>query len=136
MGQESNNDKSQDKKAQDKKSNFYEEMNELVLRSTDTKYNDFLLKETENFVKDKLSGMTKTQLRNVFELIRNCSSADELKMTKPKLLYTAGRLNGEAKKFLLELSKLVVKVKDENDMNLIKKFIETVLAYHKYHAKN
>ncbi|MFT4073115.1 MAG: type III-A CRISPR-associated protein Csm2 [Dysgonamonadaceae bacterium] len=111
-------------------------MNILVLNPTDTGYNEFLLEETENFVKNKLNGMTKTQLRNVFELIRNCNSADELKITKPKLLYTAGRLNGEAKKFLLKLSILLSAVSMEEHVNLVKKFIETVLAYHKYHAKN
>lgn len=131
MGQESNNHKSQGEKP-----NFYEKMNILVLNPTDTGYNEFLLEETENFVKNKLNGMTKTQLRNVFELIRNCNSADELKMTKPKLLYTAGRLNGEAKKFLLKLSILLSEVSMEEHVNLVKKFIETVLAYHKYHAKN
>jgi CRISPR type III-A-associated protein Csm2 len=117
-------------------SDFYGKMRELTLKPTDTNYNKFLLDKTEDFVKYKLGGMTKTQLRNVFELIRNCNSAEEMKMTKPKLLYTAGRLNGEGKKFLLELSKLVSKVSKEEEVNLVKKFMETVLAYHKYHAKN
>ncbi len=80
--------------------------------------------------------MTKTQMRNIFELIRNCNTADELKMLKPKLIYTAGRLSGEGKFFLLELSKLVIKAKDENDVSSMKKFVETVLAYHKYYAQN
>ena len=80
--------------------------------------------------------MTKTQMRNVFELVRDCNSPQEVNMTKPKLVYTAGRQSYEAKTFLLKLSELVMKVKTEGDVEALKKFIETVLAYHKYYALN
>ncbi|WP_314969402.1 type III-A CRISPR-associated protein Csm2 [Phocaeicola abscessus] len=115
---------------------FYKEMRDLSLKPTDSAYYNFLLVQTENFVKDWLNRMTKTQMRNVFELIRDCNSLQDVNMTKPKLIYTAGRLSGEAKKFLLELSTLVTNVENEEDMGSLKKFIETVLAYHKYYALN
>ena len=111
-------------------------MRDLSLKPTDSAYYNFLLVQTENFVKDWLNRMTKTQMRNVFELIRDCNSLQDVNMTKPKLIYTAGRLSGEAKNFLLELSKLVTNVENEEDMGSLKKFIETVLAYHKYYALN
>lgn len=115
---------------------FYKEMRDLSLKPTDSAYYNFLLVQTENFVKDWLNRMTKTQMRNVFELIRDCNSLQDVNMTKPKLIYTAGRLSGEAKNFLLALSKLVTNVENEEDMGALKKFIETVLAYHKYYALN
>ncbi len=115
---------------------FYKEMRDLSLKPTDSAYPDFLLVQTEDFVKDWLNRMTKTQMRNVFELIRDCNSLQDVNMTKPKLIYTAGRLSGEAKNFLLALSKLVTNVENEEDMGALKKFIETVLAYHKYYALN
>ncbi|WP_373756764.1 type III-A CRISPR-associated protein Csm2 [Streptococcus ferus] len=115
---------------------FYKEMRDLSLKPTDSAYPDFLLVQTEDFVKDWLNRMTKTQMRNVFELIKDCNSLQDVNMTKPKLIYTAGRLSGEAKNFLLALSKLVTNVENEEDMGALKKFIETVLAYHKYYALN
>ncbi len=115
---------------------FYKEMRDLSLKPTDSAYPDFLLVQTEDFVKDWLNRMTKTQMRNVFELIRDCNSLQDVNMTKPKLIYTAGRLSGEAKNFLLALSKLVTNVENEEDIGALKKFIETVLAYHKYYALN
>lgn len=127
--------KEQGEKKCDKK-DFYKKMRNLSLNTTDLSYPDFLLVQTENFVKDWLNRMTKTQMRNVFELIRDCNFPQEVNMTKPKLIYTAGRLSGEAKKFLLELSTLVTNVENEENMGALKKFIETILAYHKYHALN
>lgn len=115
---------------------FYKEMRDLSLKPTDSAYPDFLLVQTEDFVKDWLNRMTKTQMRNVFEQIKDCNSLQDVNMTKPKLIYTAGRLSGEAKNFLLALSKLVTNVENEEDMGALKKFIETVLAYHKYYALN
>lgn len=131
------NAKKENKKQGEKKCNkddFYKKMRSLSLNTTDLAYPDFLLVQTENFVKDWLNRMTKTQMRNVLELIRDCNSLQDVNMTKPKLIYTAGRLSGEAKTFLLELSMLVMNVKKEGDVEALKKFIETVLAYHKYYA--
>ncbi len=133
------NAKKENKQQGEKKCNkddFYKKMRSLSLNTTDLAYPDFLLVQTENFVKGWLNRMTKTQMRNVFELIRDCNSLQDVNMTKPKLIYTAGRLSGEAKNFLLALSKLVTNVENEEDMGALKKFIETVLAYHKYYALN
>lgn len=99
--------------------------------------NKFLLVDTERYVFDWLKkSLTKTQMRNIFDLIKNCTSVEELKMTKPRLMYTAGRLSGSGKYFLLDLSKQVTKIENEKQMEAMKRFIETVLAYHKYHANN
>lgn len=111
-------------------------MKRYVLNSSESNYKQFLLTDTEIFVKVKLITMTKTQMRNVFELFKSCKTSEELNMTKPKLLYTAGRLSGEAKNFLMNLSSIVMKAKNEIEVNDFKKYIETVLAYHKYYAKN
>lgn len=133
------NAKKENKQQGEKKCNkddFYKKMRSLSLNTTDLAYPDFLLVQTENFVKGWLNRMTKTQMRNVFEQIKDCNSLQDVNMTKPKLIYTAGRLSGEAKNFLLALSKLVTNVENEEDIGALKKFIETVLAYHKYYALN
>jgi len=117
------------------KSNFEENLSKYLVGHNDSI--SFLITDTENYVKRKLSkSITKTQMRNVFDLIKNCTSVEELKMTKPRLMYTAGRLSGSGKYFLLDLSKQVTKIENEKQMEAMKRFIETVLAYHKYHANN
>lgn len=98
-------------------------------------YQSFLLNDLEKVVETKLKNISKTQMRNVFDLIKNCDTVEQIKMTKPKLMYTAGRLTGTAKEYLLNLSKVVTLVKDDKDLNYVQKYIETVLAYHKYYAK-
>ncbi len=123
----------------DKEKKVLKSFNKNLNNYLEGKYdeNKFLLYETELYVTKKLTfSITKTQMRNVFDLIKNCKDADELKMTKPRLMYTAGRLSGSGKYFLLELSKQVTKIKSEKQMEAMNKFIETVLAYHKYHANN
>ncbi|EPH13655.1 CRISPR type III-a/mtube-associated protein csm2 [Myroides odoratimimus CCUG 12700] len=99
-------------------------------------YQSFLLNDLEKVVETKLKNISKTQMRNVFDLIKNCDTVEQIKMTKPKLMYTAGRLTGTAKDYLLNLSKVVILVKDDKDLNYVQKYIETVLAYHKYYARN
>ncbi len=102
------------------------------------KYLNFLLSETEQFVKDVLKqGVTKTQLRNIFETFKKCDSNSSMQMLKPKLIYTAGRLtNSLIQEFIFELVKVTQSLNGENDFQKLKKYIEAVLAYHKYYAKS
>ena len=116
--------------------NFRQEMERLILSPTAADYAKFLLENAEKYVKEKLSGsITKTQLRNLFELFRDSTTMNQLKMLKPKLIYTAGRLTGEGKDFVFSLSRVVMKAQSDDDCEHFKKFMETILAYHKYYAK-
>lgn len=98
------------------------------------KYHKFLLEDLDVLVQSKLKSISKTQMRNIFDLIKNCQTVEEMNMIKPKLMYTAGRLTGVGRDYLLNLSKVVIEVKNETDLNYVKKYIETVLAYHKFYA--
>lgn len=101
-------------------------------------YTIFLLDDTEHFVDGVLaSGFTKTQLRNLFETIKVADSNNSLDLLRPKLVYTAGRLtNSNAKTFLMNIVQLIKSLKNIDDYKKILKYIETVLAYHKYYANN
>jgi len=135
MESKNNIKKSKDNK---EKVNIFEKDNRNIFnRENDThKYQKFLLVDVEKLVQYKLKSITKTQMRNIFDLIKNCQSVSEMNMIKPKLMYTAGRLNNIAKDYLINLSKIVVEVKNERDLEYVKKYIETVLAYHKFYAKD
>jgi CRISPR type III-A-associated protein Csm2 len=114
---------------------YYKKLAQYTTGNKELNTNNFLLVATEAFVSHKMRGVTKTQMRNIFELFKNCKTSDEVKMTKPKLIYTAGRLSGEGKFFLIELSKNVMNVKDTTIAHF-QKYVETVLAYHKFYANN
>lgn len=115
---------------------FYSKMKNCVLKNGCEDYKKFILVHTEEFISKKLNRMTKTQMRNIFDLVMSCRNSEELNMIKPRLIYTAGRLEGESKKFLINLSKLVTKANNDEDVENMKKFLETALAYHKYYAKS
>lgn len=118
------------------KDGFYGLFKELVFQPNAPKYSGFLLNDTENFVRYNLiNSISKTQMRNIFELFKSCNTCNELKMLKPKLMYTAARLTGEGKRFLFSLSQKVTEAESDEHCVDIQKFIETVLSYHKYHAK-
>jgi CRISPR type III-A-associated protein Csm2 len=117
--------------------NFKDELESLILNPTAPGYVKFLLENAETYVDKQLSrSITKTQLRSLFELFRDCKTMEHLKMLKPKLIYTAGRLTGEGKNFVFSLSRVVMKAQSDDDCEHFKKFMETILAYHKYYAKN
>lgn len=125
------------KKGSNYPNSFEKDNNKIFNRDNNINtYQSFLLNDLEKVVETKLKNISKTQMRNVFDLIKNCDTVEQIKMTKPKLMYTAGRLTGTAKDYLLNLSKVVTLVKDDKDLNYLQKYIETVLAYHKFYARN
>lgn len=123
---------------------YYNSLKTLILDKSASsglpskEYKEFILNDTEHFVEGVLAiGITKTQLRNLFETFKACDSNSSLEMTRPKLLYTAGRLSSKAaKQFILNIAHLSHELKEEDDYKKVSKYIETVLAYHKYYAQN
>jgi CRISPR/Cas system CSM-associated protein Csm2 small subunit len=52
-------------------------------------------------------------------------------------MYFAGRINkNNAKKFIEQLIQLLDAMRDESDYKQMQKLVETILAYHKYYAKD
>jgi CRISPR type III-A-associated protein Csm2 len=138
------NVKSQQEKREDNNTkislNILTENVDLVFeRKGDTKEcNEFYLNELEEYVKKYLkNSVTKTQMRNIFDTFKDCNSNDKMKLLKPKLMYFAGRINkNNAKKFIEQLIQLLDAMRDESDYKQMQKLVETILAYHKYYAKD
>lgn len=136
--------KSQKEKKEDNNTkislNILTENVDLVFKRKDdtNEYNEFYLKELEEYVKKYLkNSITKTQMRNIFDTFKDCDSNDKMKLLKPKLMYFAGRINkNDAKKFIEQLILLTDEMRDESDYKQLQKLVETILAYHKYFAKD
>ncbi|MDM1406641.1 type III-A CRISPR-associated protein Csm2 [Myroides sp. DF42-4-2] len=130
------NNKKEKKYYSKERVNPFDDKNLLILnRKNDTsEYQKFLLDGLDTLVQTKLKSISKTQMRNIFDLIKSCDTVEQMNMIKPKLMYTAGRLTGIGKEYLLHLSKVAFEVKNDAELDAVKKYIETVLAYHKYYA--
>lgn len=130
-----NNKKGKKNYGKERVNPFEEKVTVILNRNNDTSgYQKFLLDELDTLVQNELKSISKTQMRNIFDLIKSCDTVEQMNMIKPKLMYTAGRLTGTGKNYLLHLSKVVFEVKNDAELNAVKKYIETVLAYHKYYA--
>lgn len=115
----------------------------LKLSTDDAKNNlDSIIDEIDNkFVKNFVTSVSSSQLRNIYHKITNTKSETELKLLRPNLAYIAARQTGSkddinnAKLAIQFIDELITKV-NENNFEDFKKFMEIVVAYHKYHSKN
>ncbi len=114
----------------------------LDLSSNDAKDNlDTIINEINSkFVKSYVFSISSSQLRNIYHKIINVKNETELKLLRPNLAYIAARQTGNSEK--KEYAKLAIQFIDElitkvNENNLadFKKFMEIVVAYHKYHEE-
>lgn len=124
-----------------------ENLSEFVLKSNKTKEEAQKYIDGLNNYASKLkdAGLTTSQLRNIFSRIKKLTNEKigELPMLKVQLAYTAsrntenikGKDNYNKKKiiedFYLLLIALIDKV-DENNLEEYKKFMESIIALHKF----
>lgn len=106
------------------------------------------IKDLENIVKkDFGQGVKKnseyisfTQLRSLYDKIKQCNEANELAILYPKIVYMAARQSkNEGKELVMQIARFIktVKVEDEKqskeNLKSFKKFIEAIVAYQKYY---
>lgn len=111
----------------------------VLSRLKDASKADELVELTEKMVDEKGKNLSNSQLRNVYDKILNTKTLMDLKMIRPQLAYMAGRTSGrgalEVKSFLSFID-LLIKETQEETLNDFKKFMEMIVAYHKYYGKN
>lgn len=99
---------------------------------------DQLIENTEKLVKEKGEYLSSTQLRNVYDKIINAKSLVQLKMIRPQLAYLAGRASGRGThntKSFLSFIDLLIKETKESTLDDFKKYMEMIVAYHKFYSK-
>jgi CRISPR type III-A-associated protein Csm2 len=108
--------------------NYYNEI--LKLKDLDDPTN--LIESIKVYMQILGRGITSTQLRNIFELFSDCTEKRQFTLTKPRLAYIGARQSRRESKDLIELlSNLITDMKEEQ-IDSIKMFTESLVAYHKY----
>lgn len=99
---------------------------------------DELINKIEKLVSYEAEYLSASQLRNVYDKIISANDLMALKMIRPQLAYMAGRVTGrdsfKIKSFLSFIDYLIKETTEEN-LDTFKKFMEMIVAYHKYHSK-
>lgn len=87
----------------------------------------------ENFMKKMVSGITPSQLRNVYSKILEAKDPAELQLLRPNLAYVAARNDKpEAKKVMAFVDYLIQQVDSAEKQKSFNKVLEAIVAYHKY----
>jgi len=111
---------------------FGQNFEEEILSPQQGRYNHFV-QNLKNYVEQNVRGITSSQLRNVYALIREKNDEEKLPHIRPKLAYVAGRADKDEMRTLIYLlDLLIVRVDDKKKMKNFKSFFESVIAYHKY----
>lgn len=115
---------------------FGENFETRILSPNQYGYNDYV-ERLKDYVKKHVTGITSSQLRNVYALFREKTNPDSLPHIRPKLAYVAGRANNDELRTLIYLLDLLaVRVDDKAKLKNYKSFFESVIAYHKYYGGN
>lgn len=87
----------------------------------------------ENFTQKMSSGLTTSQLRNVYSKILEAKTPVELQLLRPNLAYVAARNDKkEAKKVMAFVDYLIQQVDSTEKQKSFNKVLEAIVAYHKY----
>jgi CRISPR type III-A-associated protein Csm2 len=89
----------------------------------------------DNYIKERKSAITTSQLRNIFQKVKEAKNRLQLQMIRPLLAYVAARQKSEEAKELVKfLSDLINEVKDDDkQLQNFQYFMEAIVAYHKFH---
>lgn len=95
----------------------------------------FDYKNRRKTVGPRYKKITTSQIRNVFSKIKPIKDIKEIMKMKirTELAYTAGRATtNEIKEIMFLFEQLVKNIKDNQQLNSFKDFVEAIISYHKY----
>ena len=91
----------------------------------------------------KNGGLKTSQIRKFLAAVRSIQNKvkkgehfdrEEIVLLKPKLAYAAGRQPREVKPLMTVLNPAIDKVRDKLDFDKFVRFVEGIVAYHKYYG--
>lgn len=75
-----------------------------------------------------------TQLRGLYDKIKQCNGIAATKILYPKVIYMAARQNKEqGKKLVMQIASFLKAIESDDDLKTFKKFMEAIVAYQKYY---
>ena len=103
----------------------------------------------ENIIKDKFgkkkrnehsgkeiadSFLSSTQLRNLYDKIKQCKDEKEIRLLYPKIVYMAARQpNNNGKNIIMEIASFIKGIETNEQLKSFKKFMEAIVAFQKYY---
>jgi len=101
-----------------------------------------IITSTDKLIKEKIRWLKTAQIRKIYASIKKTKegSLNELQLLRPKLAYIAARqtepkARDGANIIGALLNDLIAKVDNVDKLNNLKSFMESAIAYHKYHEK-
>ncbi|MEE6186941.1 type III-A CRISPR-associated protein Csm2 [Niabella digestorum] len=92
-----------------------------------------IFSKLEQFVNETASGLSSSQLRNVYSKIIEAKTPIDLQLLRPNLAYVAARNEKlQAKQVMALIDHLIQQVDTEEKQKHFKKVMEAIVAYHKY----
>ena len=104
-----------------------------IYRKMESDYDGFLdgLRE---YVERKLRNVTTHQLRRIYAMTRSAGNLRDIKALRFQLAYLAGR-GTIHRNVYNDMDELIKNLRKEEDVGKFKKFMEALLAYHKFYEK-
>ena len=95
---------------------------------------DSVLDDLQKFVEINCSGVTTSQLRNIFNRMPKQVQAADLKRLRPNLMYVIARQKKSIKaQRIMYLVEDLIKKADESSASSVRKVMEAIVAYHKFY---
>ena len=117
-------------KLNDSSKNRYNDL--LSLSDTEGKNPAETLNLIKEFVEYKTRDLTTTQLRNIWDEIKDVKTPGKLQLVRPRLAYIAGR-NTKIRQLVEFFDVLASDVTTKQQVESYKTFIEAVVSYHKFY---
>jgi CRISPR type III-A-associated protein Csm2 len=78
--------------------------------------------------------LSTTQLRNLYDKIKQCKNEKEAQMLYPKVVYMAARQNNnQGRNIIMEIAGFIKEIKTDEQIQSFKKFMEAIVAFQKYY---
>ncbi|MBK5261557.1 MAG: type III-A CRISPR-associated protein Csm2 [Peptostreptococcaceae bacterium] len=78
--------------------------------------------------------LSSTQLRSLYDKIKQCKKVGAIQMLYPKVVYIAARQNDNlGKNIVMEIAGFIKEIKTDEELQSFKKFMEAVVAFQKYY---
>lgn len=126
--------KSDYKKQNDSESyNWLKDNIPAVLNLTNFPNIEMLLNHIKSFVENQCGNLSASQLRNIFSRLKARPSADQIQLSRVKIVYAAARQTlPDARNAIEFFEKIASEVKSEEQAKNFIAFLEAVVAYHKF----
>lgn len=108
-------------------------LSDLLIRQSKRNYKEIETRLKE-FIHAFREGLSASQLRNVYEMVRNAKDEKEIQMIRPRLAFVIARQTKNNSRKVLWLLDELTQLVTTSDIKNYQSLFEDILAYHEYYA--